>query len=121
MSEYGRDYRSVELLSGDSVPLSKVLATKLQSWLLTVKGTCRSTPLIGCSSHRLSLAVNALLVTDSQLVQKVHDLVVALRHPKSWTRLASAVFLTPEVDQATRWGSTYTILVKYLKVCLHFA
>jgi len=80
----------------------------------------RIIPLIGCNSHRLNLAVNEFLSLHSELVQNIHDLMVALKHPKNRIRLASAIFLTPEIDQLTRWGSTYTMLSKYLRMYAHF-
>ena len=61
-----------------------------------------------------------LSLYDSE-VQKVHDLMISLKHPKSRIRLASAVPLTPETEQATRWGSTYTMLAKYLRLYPHFS
>ena len=42
--------------------------------------------------------------------------MVALKHPKNRIRLAAASVLTPEIDQSTRWGSTYTMFTKYLRL-----
>jgi len=120
LGEYGRDFQSIEFLSGDNVSVNKSLATKVETWLRNVKGIRRVIPLLGCNSHRLNLAVNQFLSIHDNLVQKVHELMVALKHPKNRIRLASAVVLTPEIDQSTRWGSTYTMLDKYLRLYPHF-
>ena len=116
LAEYSRDFESIEFMSGDNVSVNKLLATKIETWLRNVKGIRRVIPLLGCNSHRLNLAVNEFLTLHSVLVQKVHDLMVALKHPKNRIRLASANVLTPEIDQSTRWGSTYTMFGKYLRL-----
>jgi len=95
---------------------TELLATKIETWLLRAKSIRRVIPLLGCNSHRLNLAVNEFLSLNSILVQKVHDLMVALKHPKNRIRLAAASVLTPEIDQSTRWG-LLTLCLPSICVC----
>ena len=77
------------------------------------------TSFVGCACHRLNLAVKKLYqagTAEGEVVQKVHNLMVALNTMKNSFKLTFKTPLRPEVEQDTRWGSTYHMLLKYLRL-----
>ena len=119
---YGYDFEAIEFITGDSAYVNQSLCTKIEDWLHREKQTSRTVPLVGCASHRLSLAVQLVYSEEvspaySRTVAKVQALVVDLRSLKNKVKLAVHTSLCPQLRSDTRWGSTYRVLVKYIKLC----
>ena len=72
-------------------------------------------PLLGCNSHRLNLAMNALYATSKSHIDKVNDVMIDLRSLKNASKLRKKTTLHPERRNVTRWSSTHSMLLKYLK------
>jgi len=119
LESYGKGFDSIEFLSGDNAYVNSALCNKLQVWLQENKGITRVVPLVGCACHRLNLAVKHLYkagTRNGELVQKVHNLMVELMTLKNSFKLNAKTSLRPVIEQDTRWGSTYHMLLKYLKL-----
>jgi hypothetical protein len=119
VDSYGKGFDSIEFLAGDNAYVNGALCDKLQAWLLANKGITRVIPLVGCACHRLNLAIKQLYKTgtrNSELVKKVHNLMVELSTLKNSFKLNAKTSLRPVTEQDTRWGSTYHMLLKYLKL-----
>jgi hypothetical protein len=94
------------------------LATLLSEWLQREHGINRTIPLVGCVCHKLNLAVKALINSpeNANVVAKVHTLMSQMSTLKNSIRLATVTKLNPEIENETRWNSTYRMLDKYLKL-----
>jgi hypothetical protein len=117
---YDRDFTSVEFASGDNAYVNGKLMKLMSDWIWDKKRLQRKIPLVGCSAHRLHLAVQFLLSENSdwnRVIQKVHTLMVDLRSIKNRPKLAVVTALAPVIRQDTRWNSTYAMLVRYIKLC----
>lgn len=119
---YGLDFEAIEFITGDNAYVNQSLCTKIQEWLLREKRIDRTVPLVGCASHRLNLAVQLIYSEEVnpeyyRLVIKVQDLMVELKSLKNKVKLAVHTSLCPQSRNDTRWGSTYRMLEKYLKLC----
>ena len=73
--------------------------------------------LLGCASHRLSLAVKWFCSTDNnedyeRLIKLLHDLMIALKTSKNRYKLAAKTSLCPEVESDTRWDSIGEMISK---------
>jgi hypothetical protein len=78
-------------------------------------------PLIGCYSHRWNLAMQSLYAQDSELFTKVNQTMIKCSYIKAFNKLmvnqaTSSKHLYPIKRNVTRWSSTYTMLVRYLKL-----
>ena len=77
--------------------------------------------LLGCASHRLSLAVKWLCSADNnedyeRLIKLLHDLMIALKTSKNRYKLAAKTSLCPEVESDTRWDSIGEMISKGLRL-----
>ena len=122
LQSYGLDFEAIEFITGDNAYVNQSLCTKIQDWLRREKNIDRTVPLVGCASHRLNLAVQLIYSEEvnpeySRLVFKVQDLMVELKSLKNKVKLAVHTSLCPQLRNDTRWGSTYRMLEKYLKLC----
>ena len=72
-------------------------------------------PMIGCGSHRLSLAVKHWLVQNDQgvLLEKVNCLMKKLSNLKQAGNLRKKYYLKPVTRNITRWSSNYYMLHRY--------
>ena len=72
-------------------------------------------PMIGCASHRLSLAVKHWLVQNDQevLLEKVNCLMKKLSNLKQAGKLRKKTNLKPVTRNITRWSSNYYMLHRY--------
>ncbi|KAE9126369.1 hypothetical protein PF010_g5297 [Phytophthora fragariae] len=73
-------------------------------------------PLVGCASHRFNLATKKFLAEHDDLVGAVSELMVALRIPKNRSELRRHTGLAPLRANATQWGSTFTMLERYVRI-----
>ena len=119
LESYGKGYDCIEFMSGDNAYVNAALCDKLEDWLKANMNIDRVIPLVGCACHRLNLAAKQLYKTgtaEGDIVKKVHNLMVALGTLKNSYKLTVKTRLRPEVEQDTRWGSTYHMLLKYLRL-----
>ena len=78
-------------------------------------------PLIGCSSHRLALAVKELLKPHETLLNKINMIMGKLNSPKMSAELRKLTPLRPIQQGATRWLSTMQMLERYLSIKDHLS
>jgi len=119
---YGYDFEAIEFITGDNAYVNQSLCTKIEDWLHREKQINRTVPLVGCASHRLNLAVQLIYSEEvnpaySRMVAKVQALMVELKSLKNKVKLAVHTSLCPQLRNDTRWGSTYRMLLKYIKLC----
>lgn len=101
---YNKSPQNLLFLVGDNTNTNPAIARIL------------SVTLIGCGSHRLNLGVKRLLLLRETLIEKVHDLMVRLSSIKNVARLSKLTHLWPEINNQTRWLSTFNMIEKYLKM-----
>ena len=119
LASYGHDFSSVEPLAGDDAYVDGALRTKIEGRIYRNKGVRRSVPLVGCASHKLSLAVQSLCSENpiwSAAILRVHNLTVSLKSLKNRVKLAVVTSLNPQLRSDARRRSTYLTLKKYLKL-----
>ncbi|POM80844.1 Hypothetical protein PHPALM_1266 [Phytophthora palmivora] len=92
LSSFQRDIISVVYLVGDNCSVNTRLTDLLQ------------VPFIGCTSHRLNLAVNLFLDDYEPQLELIQQLL-QLRGMNKANRL-----------RATRWGSTYKMIYRYFEL-----
>jgi hypothetical protein len=68
---------------------------------------------VGCASHRLNLGVKIVLQSYSWIIDRIHAVMVALRHLKARAALRKHKTLSPVLGNATRWSSTKTMIDRY--------
>ena len=101
---YNKSPQNILFLVGDNTNTNPAIARML------------GVTLIGCGSHRLNLGVKRLLSLREGLIEKVHDLMVRLSSVKNVARLSKLTHLWPEINNVTRWLSTFLMIEKYLKM-----
>jgi hypothetical protein len=88
LGKYGRDYDSLEGLGSDNAEVNKRLADLITVYLRDELGINRPIVLLGCASHRLSLAVKWICSADNNddyeiVIKLLHDLMTVLRTTKN--------------------------------------
>ncbi|RLN87599.1 hypothetical protein BBJ28_00027238 [Nothophytophthora sp. Chile5] len=73
-------------------------------------------PLVGCSSHRLHLAVKSYLSDYETLLGKVNTLMCKLRCLNAAAKLRKQTPLRPVLRNATRWSSTFAMIVRFFEL-----
>ncbi|ETO58692.1 hypothetical protein F444_22929 [Phytophthora nicotianae P1976] len=68
LSYYGRNKASIAYIVGDNCSVNGAVADQLQ------------VPMVGCTSHRLNLAVNLLLADDDKLLDKIQKLIYKVKN-----------------------------------------
>ncbi len=101
---YGKGVEDVVALIGDNCNSNKAVATNLR---------CQ---FIGCSSHRLNLAVKAIIADEQYIIDRVHEVMEKLRYPIAAAKLRKLTYLTSQLNNDTRWSSTYAMLDRYKKL-----
>ncbi|MDP3780655.1 MAG: hypothetical protein Q8Q69_05650 [Nitrosopumilaceae archaeon] len=118
LSSYGKTFLSIEFLCGDNAPVNLKLCNLITEYLWQHHQIRRQVPLVGCACHRLNLAVQSLLneehTDNKMLVTKVKTLMTDLSTLKNTFRLGVKTPLCVLTDNATRWGSTYKMLQRYI-------
>ena len=121
LGKYGRDYDSLEGLGSDNAEVNKRLADLITVYLRDELGINRPIVLLGCASHRLSLAVKWFCSADNnddyeRVIKLLHDLMTALRTTKNRYKLAAKTPLCPEVQNDTRWDSIGDMIDKAFRL-----
>ncbi|ETN20254.1 hypothetical protein PPTG_03293 [Phytophthora nicotianae INRA-310] len=75
-----------------------------------------SVSVIGCTSHRMNLAMQALMSDYTDLLEKVHRLMSKLNTIQNRHRLREADALMPTFGNATGWSSTFAIIDRYFQI-----
>ena len=113
-------YEHIDFICGDNCSTNKCMAKKVtEAIALQFEGDLAYTvPLVGCASHRLNLAQQSLYLTAGRkvLVDKVDKLMGQLKTLKNGSTLRKLSDHLPQRKQDTRWGSTDTMLKKYVKI-----
>ncbi|KAE9222005.1 hypothetical protein PF002_g15411 [Phytophthora fragariae] len=78
------------------------------------KKTC--IPMIGCASHRMNLAMQALMEAYEDLLEKVKRLMAKLNTIKNRHHLREADALMPVFRNLTRWSSTFAMIDRYFAI-----
>ena len=78
-------------------------------------------PLIGCSSHKLALAVKELLKPHETLLNKINMIMGKLKSPKMSAELRKLTPLRPIQQGATRFLSTMQMMERYLSIKDHLS
>ncbi|ETP52673.1 hypothetical protein F442_02350 [Phytophthora nicotianae P10297] len=91
-------------LVGDNCSVNKKLANLM------------GIPRVGCASHRLILAVKALLALYEADVCEVQRLMKQLKTLSEGAKLRLVTPLRPVLRQQTRWGSTHAMLRRYFEL-----
>ena len=99
----GADLTQLLFISGDNVNTNKKLAELL------------STYLVGCSSHRLNLAVKNRLLKYEDLLEKVNTLMSKLSEAKNHGLLLQKTKLNPVKRNTTRWSSAKNMIERHLE------
>jgi hypothetical protein len=73
-------------------------------------------PLIGCSSHRFNLAVNKFLTGYEPVLDQVNNPMSQLRRPNAAAELAKHTELHAVKRNATRWSSTFEMVLRYARI-----
>jgi hypothetical protein len=109
----GLDFSCIEFISGDNTACNPKLA-RLISQLLG-----HPVPLIGCSSHKLNLAVEKYVDDNYKgLVNNIADLCAKLRQLKNASKLRKKN-LPCALLRSIKWGSTYAMLLRYIELSGH--
>jgi hypothetical protein len=101
LSLYKKEVSDVLFLSGDNCSTNKSISNKL------------GVPLLGCSSHRLNLAVQKYLVQFDDVIAGVQKLMVELRKTLNRAKLKSFTKLKPLLRNETRWSSTHAMIKRF--------
>ena len=101
---YGMSVDILVAISGDNAEINKCLANPL------------NVPLIGCSSHKLNLAVSKYLDRKNEILWKIHGIMTKLRTPKLAGELRQFTALQSDVRNKTRWLSTMNMVARYLEI-----
>eukprot|EP01040_Poterioochromonas_malhamensis_P008742 gene8742-9464_t len=95
----------VLFLVGDNANINVSIATKMKI------------PLIGCYSHRLSLACKKLFETEKTLLEKIDSLMQKLSNnkPRGYLRKKPGINdLSPITKNKTRWLSTFNMIKRMI-------
>ncbi|KAG7361649.1 hypothetical protein IV203_036750 [Nitzschia inconspicua] len=98
---YRKSWENVICLIGENCSTNKATAT------------AASLPLVGCASHRLNLAVKDILKDYSSLTTCVYRLMKKLKNIIPAAKLRKLTPLRAKCSNATRWSSTYEMLLRY--------
>ncbi|EGZ08115.1 hypothetical protein PHYSODRAFT_526629, partial [Phytophthora sojae] len=102
--KYNQSLESLAFLIGDNCATNRAAATRLE------------VPLIGCASHRFNLAVNKYLEDYTEEVSVVSALMQALPTINNRAALKDQTKLSPLRPNVTRWGSTFKMLARYVRI-----
>ena len=73
-------------------------------------------PMLGCASHKLNLAVGEFCSEFSDIIDRIHDMMVRLRQLKMAGTLRALTNLSPVLRAPTRWSSVYKMLSRYVEI-----
>ncbi|EPZ33848.1 hypothetical protein O9G_004440 [Rozella allomycis CSF55] len=98
----------IKFIVGDNCSTNKAMCTRL------------GIPLIGCSSHRLNLAVMKFLEGKMALFSKVNKLMKKFKNSVNRrAKLAQYTHYRPVLMQKTRWSGPFSMLKRYEQIKSH--
>ncbi|ETL40959.1 hypothetical protein F441_08203 [Phytophthora nicotianae CJ01A1] len=101
---FGKSVSGCLFLVGDNCAVNKRVSDLL------------GVPLVGCSSHRLNLAVRDFLEPSEDDLEGVQQLMRKLRTLKQAANLRTKTPLRAVLRQDTRWSSTFSMLKRYFRI-----
>ena len=101
---FGKSLAAISALVADNEPLNRALSRLLKS------------PMIGCASHRLNLAVVRYLSESEIILEKISTFMIKRRTLKRSANLRKQTQLRPVLRDKTRWSSTFEMISRYEKL-----
>ena len=101
---YGKDLDNVVAFICDNCELNKSICDTLNK------------PMIGCASHRFSIAVSDYVADKLDIINKVQALMIKLRTLKFSAKLRQHTHLKPVIYCVTRWSSMADMLNRYIDI-----
>ena len=71
-------------------------------------------PVVGCASHRVNLAVQQIMLSETNLTTKIQKIILNIRTVVA-TKLRKLTPSPPKLQNETRGSSTYEICAGYLQ------
>jgi hypothetical protein len=71
---------------------------------------------IGCASHRFNLATKEHCRAYDDLFNKINDIMSNLKNILPAAKLREYTYLRAKTRNATRWSSTFTMILRYTKI-----
>ncbi len=104
LSLYDKNLNNVVAIIGDNAEVNRATSR-----------LCKI-PIIGCSSHKLHLAITQYLCRYQDLLDKVNGIMCKLRSFKLSGKLRTQTNLRPVQRNKTRWLSTFEMIDRYLRL-----
>lgn len=105
LDQYGKNWEHVAFIVTDNENLNKAMSN------------LAGVPMIGCASHRLSLAIKANRSGVVQrILEKVNNLMKKLRTKKGRGLLRKKTDIAPKKSMPTRWSADKMMLESYMKL-----
>lgn len=101
---FGKSLSNVICFIGDNMPTNQSLAN-----------LCGK-PLLGCAAHRFNLEVQKFLLPYTNLLNRVHQLMVKLRTLKNSALLREHTNLRPKLLCTTRWTGAFKMVSRYFEL-----
>ena len=73
-------------------------------------------PMLGWASHKLNLAVGEFCSEFSDIIDRIHAMMVRLRQLKMAGKLRALTNFFPVLWAPTRWSSVYNMLSRYVEI-----
>lgn len=99
-----KTWDNVVCFVGDNCSINKSLAKRLEI------------PMICCHGHRFNLALQDLLKTYKEILDKVSKIMLQLKNQIPATKLRKFTPLSAKTRNVTRWSSTFTMLKLYREI-----
>ena len=104
---FGKWWDNVVAITGDNCATNVAIANKV------------GIPFVGCASHRFNLAVQDIITTHDDLMDKVNNLMRRLKYAIPASKLRKFTDLRAKTKNVTRWSSTYKMLLRYTEIKSH--
>jgi hypothetical protein len=109
---YAKRLSNVKFFCGDNCSVNKAMSNRTKI------------PTIGCYSHLINLGMKALSAPDEELLKKVNTVMIKCSSYKAAHKLSEnqkshdpkKVPLCPIKRNATRWSSTFAMLLRFQKI-----
>ena len=101
---YGKSLENLIYLVADNASVNTCLADLI------------GIPMIGCASHRFTLACKKYLESREGVLQKIQALMTTLRQIKQSGKLRTKTDLEPVSRNTTRWSSTYEMVKRFFRL-----
>lgn len=101
---YGKWWDNVAALIGDNCSTNQSLATKANSYF------------IGCASHRFNLAMKEFFSSYEDQINKINAIMTKLKQLIPAAKLRSFTHLKAKTKNATRWSSTFAMILRYTQI-----